>query len=51
MMLQEHGETDTKPEYFLYPMERWRLFSNFDNGVETGGMNDYVQMFTIIAIL
>lgn len=50
MMLQEHGETDTKPEYFLYPMERWRLFSNFDNGVETGGMNDYVQMFTIIAI-
>lgn len=50
MMLQEHGETDTKPEYFLYPMERWRLFSNFDNGVETGGMNDYVQMFTVIAI-
>lgn len=50
MMLQEHGETDTKPEYFLYPMERWRLFSSFENGVETGGMNDYVQMFTIIAI-
>lgn len=51
MMLQEHGEVDTKPEYFLYPMLRWRLFSNFENGVETGGMNDYVQMFTIIAIL
>ncbi|HNR74181.1 MAG TPA: ABC transporter permease, partial [Cyclobacteriaceae bacterium] len=50
MMLQEHGEVDTKPEYFLYPMERWRLFSNFDNGVETGGMNDYVQMFTLIAV-
>ncbi|MBX2915346.1 MAG: ABC transporter permease [Cyclobacteriaceae bacterium] len=50
MMLQEHGETDTKPEYFLYPMERWRLFSSFENGVETGGMNDYVQLFTIIAI-
>ncbi|MBN8578685.1 MAG: ABC transporter permease [Cytophagales bacterium] len=50
MMLQEHDQKDTKPEYFLYPMHRWRLFSNFDNGVETGGMNDYVQMFTIIAI-
>ncbi|HCZ35871.1 MAG TPA: ABC transporter permease [Cytophagales bacterium] len=50
MMLQEHGETDTKPEYFLYPMERWRLFGNFEDGVETGGMNDYVQMFTVIAI-
>lgn len=50
MMLQEHGEKETKPEYFLYPMLRWRLFSNFENGVETGGMNDYVQMFTIIAV-
>ena len=50
MMLQEHGETETKPEYFIYPMLRWRLHGNFDNGIETGGMNDYVQMFTIIAI-
>jgi len=50
MMLQEHGETETKPEYFLYPMLRWRLHSNFENGVETGGMSDYVQMFTVIAI-
>jgi ABC-type antimicrobial peptide transport system permease subunit len=50
MMLQEHGEKETKPEYFLYPMLRWRLHSNFENGVETGGMSDYVQMFTIIAI-
>ena len=50
MMLQEHGETETKPEFFLYPLSRWRLHSSFDNGVETGGMNDYVQLFTIIAI-
>ncbi|HEY3402525.1 MAG TPA: ABC transporter permease [Ohtaekwangia sp.] len=50
MMLQEHGEKDTKPEFFLYPMPRWRLYSSFDDGVETGGMSDYVQLFTIIAI-
>jgi ABC-type antimicrobial peptide transport system permease subunit len=50
MMLQDHGETETKPEFFLYPLSRWRLFNSFDNGVETGGMNDYVQLFTIIAI-
>ncbi|HTE33437.1 MAG TPA: ABC transporter permease [Chryseolinea sp.] len=49
-MLTKHGETQTKNEFFLYPLLRWRLFSNFDNGVETGGINDYVQMFTIIAI-
>jgi predicted permease len=50
MMLQEHGEKDTKPEFFLYPMLRWRLQSSFDNGVETGGMVEYVQLFTVIAI-
>ena len=50
MMLQDHGEKETKPEFFLYPLARWRLFHSFDNGVETGGMNDYVQLFTIIAI-
>jgi putative ABC transport system permease protein len=50
MMLQEHGEKDTKPELFLYPMLHWRLNSSFDNGVETGGMIEYVQLFTIIAI-
>lgn len=50
MMLQEHGEVETKPEYFLYPLERWRLHSQFENGLETGGMNDYVKLFTIIAL-
>jgi putative ABC transport system permease protein len=49
-VLQEHGETENKPEYFLYPLLRWRLHGSFENGVETGGMNDYVQMFSIIAI-
>jgi len=52
-LLAEHGETDNKNyknEFFLYPLLRWRLHRNFENGVETGGMNDYVQMFTIIAL-
>jgi putative ABC transport system permease protein len=35
---------------FLYPMSRWRLYSNFDNGIETGGMIQYVRLFTAIAI-
>ncbi|HEV8512371.1 MAG TPA: ABC transporter permease, partial [Cyclobacteriaceae bacterium] len=50
-MLGEHGEDkEMKHEFFLYPMLRWRLYSNFDNGVERGGMNDYVQLFTVIAV-
>lgn len=49
-MLAEHGETDIKSEFFLHPLLRWRLYSNFENGVEKGGMSDYVQLFTILAV-
>jgi len=49
-MLVEHGETDLKPELFLYPMARWRLYSSFENGQEKGGMIDFVQMFSLIAV-
>lgn len=50
-MLGEHGEDkEMKHEFFLYPLLRWRLYSNFENGVEQGGMSDYVQLFTIIAV-
>jgi putative ABC transport system permease protein len=50
-MLAAHGEDkEIEHNMFLYPMLRWRLYSNFENGVEQGGMSDYVQLFTIIAI-
>lgn len=49
-MLAEHGETSFKPEFFLHPMLRWRLYSEFENGKESGGMIEYVQMFTAIAV-
>jgi ABC-type antimicrobial peptide transport system permease subunit len=49
-MLTENGEDDIPREFFLYPMLRWRLFSNFERGKESGGMNDYVQLFSIIAV-
>jgi len=50
-MLGKHGEDkEMKHEFFLYPLLRWRLYSNFDNGIEQGGMSDYVQLFTVIAI-
>ncbi len=48
-LLFRKGETDMKREFFLHPMLRWRLHSNFENGQESGGMVDYVQTFTIIA--
>ncbi|HLF34682.1 MAG TPA: ABC transporter permease [Cyclobacteriaceae bacterium] len=49
-MLIDHGQTEIKPEFFLYPLERWRLHGSFENGVEKGGMYDFVKMFGLIAI-
>ncbi|MDB5157881.1 MAG: hypothetical protein JWR50_2588, partial [Mucilaginibacter sp.] len=51
--LREHYSNDAKPmhwEYFLYPMERWRLYSSFTNGVEDGnGRSKTVNLFGVIA--
>lgn len=49
-MLADHGQDSFKSEFFLHPMPRWRLHSEFENGREAGGMIEYVQMFTAIAI-
>ena len=35
-------------ELFLHPMSRWRLYNNFENGKEAGGLIDYVIMFSCI---
>ncbi|WP_343688772.1 ABC transporter permease [Chitinophaga sp.] len=34
---------------FLFSMNRWRLYGNFDNGKPAGGRIQYVRMFTLIA--
>lgn len=39
-----------KPEFFLHPMSRWHLYSDFKNGVNTGGLIQFVWLFGIIGI-
>lgn len=48
-LLSRKGETEFKKELTLHPLLRWRLHSNFENGKESGGMIDYVNMFSVIA--
>ena len=50
-LLTDNGETDIPRQVFLHPMLRWRFHSNFENGKEAGGMGDYVQLFSAIAVL
>ncbi len=37
--------------YFSFPMEKWRLYSEFRDGKNIGGMIEYVRLFTIIAFI
>jgi putative ABC transport system permease protein len=39
------------PEVFLHPMSKWRLWSDFDNGKNTGGFIKYVKMFGILGFI
>ena len=49
-MLSENGEDDLPRAFFLHPMTRWRLHSQFEDGKEAGGRAEYVQLFSFIAI-
>ncbi|MES2109491.1 MAG: ABC transporter permease [Bacteroidota bacterium] len=44
------AETKAKPEIFLQPMSKWHLYSEFKNGVNTGGGIQYVWLFGIIGV-
>jgi putative ABC transport system permease protein len=39
-----------KPELFIHAMDDWRLRSEFRNGVQTGGLIQYVWMFGIVGV-
>lgn len=39
-----------KPVIFLHPMNKWHLYGDFKNGVNTGGDIQYVWLFGIIGL-
>ncbi|MGC4035817.1 MAG: ABC transporter permease [Chitinophagaceae bacterium] len=40
-----------KPEFFIHPMSKWRLYGDFENGKNTGGFIKYVRMFGILGLV
>jgi len=49
---QQHDPSDKKiSTYFAFAMSKWRLYSDFKDGKNVGGMIEYVRLFTIIAII
>jgi putative ABC transport system permease protein len=49
-IVKENNPKAPTAQLFLHPMSKWRLYSNFENGKNSGGLIDYVQLFTAIAI-
>jgi len=39
-----------KPAVFLHPISKWHLYSEFKNGINTGGAIQFVWMFGIIGV-
>lgn len=48
---KQHDPHDNVSTYFLFPMSKWRLYSDFKDGKNTGGMIEYVRLFSIIALI
>lgn len=42
---------DEISSYFAFPMNRWRLYSDFKEGKNIGGMIENVRLFSIIAVI
>ncbi|MBS1662414.1 MAG: ABC transporter permease [Bacteroidetes bacterium] len=48
---RSHSPGDKVSSYFIFPMNKWRLYSDFKDGKNIGGMIEYVRLFTVIAII
>ena len=49
-LIRDNNPKAPTAKLFLHPMSKWRLHGNFDEGKNTGGLIDYVRLFTAIAI-
>jgi putative ABC transport system permease protein len=49
-LLQQHNKSVIKPVLILYPMNKWHLYSEFQNGVPATGSIRYCWMFGFIGV-
>ncbi len=49
-IIKDNNPKAPTAKLFLHPMSKWRLYSNFENGINSGGMIEYVRLFIAIAI-
>jgi len=50
VMVHKNEKTDGREQAVLFPMNKWRLYSDFKDGKATGGRIQFVWLFLIIGI-
>ena len=50
VMVHKNEKTDGKEQAVLFPMNKWRLYSDFKNGKASGGRIQFVWLFAIIGV-
>jgi ABC-type antimicrobial peptide transport system permease subunit len=50
VMAHKVAATDGKEQAVLFPMNKWRLYSDFKNGKATGGRIQFIWLFSIIGV-
>ncbi len=48
VQVHKNAKTDGVERTYLYPMDKWHLYSEFKNGKPTGGRIQFVWLFSII---
>jgi putative ABC transport system permease protein len=48
VIIKNNQRANSKPTLFLQPMDRWHLFSQYENGVNVGGEITFVWLFGVI---
>jgi ABC-type antimicrobial peptide transport system permease subunit len=50
VMVHKVAATDGREQAVLFPMNKWRLYSDFKNGKATGGRIQFIWLFAIIGV-
>ncbi len=50
VMVHKNEKTEGKEQAVLFPMNKWRLYSDFKNGKAAGGRIQFIWLFSIIGV-
>jgi len=50
VMVHKNEKTDGKEQAVLFPMNKWRLYSDFKDGKSAGGRIQFIWLFSIIGV-